>query len=279
MTARCWSCGFSVVRAKKRFGQHFLRHRSIMERIVDALDVAPGALVLEIGPGQGSLTEVLAGRGARVTAIEKDSELVPLLRQRLSQVRVVEGDALKLDWRATAGAAPGEELLVAGNIPYNITSPLLDKALEPPRPLRIVFLVQEEVANRLAAPAGGDAYGALSVGVQAVAKVEKLFRIPAGAFQPRPEVDSALVRLTPLARPLVVDSEVLPLRRLVVGLFGFRRKQLGRGLRELSGWPVERVEMLLRDAALVASARPETIAPEGFLRLLHTLIDAGWTHG
>jgi 16S rRNA (adenine1518-N6/adenine1519-N6)-dimethyltransferase len=265
------------VRAKKRLGQHFLHQRPLLERIVAALDPRSGEQVLEIGAGKGALTEILVERGARVTAIEKDRELVPLLRQRLPEVRVVEGDALELDWREVAGVGPGEPLLVAGNIPYNITSPLLDKALEPPRPVRIVFLVQEEVADRLGAAAGADAYGALSIGVQSVASVEKLFRIPAGAFQPPPEVDSAVIRLTPLLRPLVADSEVLPLRRLVVGLFGFRRKQLVRGLRELTGWPAERVAAVLESVSVAASARPETVAPEAFVRLLRALIDGGWS--
>jgi 16S rRNA (adenine1518-N6/adenine1519-N6)-dimethyltransferase len=269
----------NVVRAKKRLGQHFLRQRPLLEKIVAALDPKPGEQVLEIGPGQGTLTEVLAGRGARVTAIEKDRDLIPLLRERLPEVRVVPGDALELDWRAVTGVQPGEPLLVTGNIPYNITSPLLDKALEPPRPLRIVFLVQEEVADRLGSPPGGKAYGALSIGVQAVAKVEKLFRIPAGAFQPPPEVDSAVVRLIPLANPLIPGALIPQFRRLVVGLFGFRRKQLGRGLRELTGWPAERSEAILRDAELVATLRPEVLPPESFVRLLHALIDAGWSHG
>ncbi|HEV8613578.1 MAG TPA: 16S rRNA (adenine(1518)-N(6)/adenine(1519)-N(6))-dimethyltransferase RsmA [Gemmatimonadales bacterium] len=264
-----------MVRAKKRLGQHFLHHRAILERIADALDPAPGDLVLEIGPGQGALTEALARRGARVTAIEKDRELAPRVRERVPEARVRTGDALELDWRTEAGALPDEPLLVAGNIPYNITSPLLAKALEPPRPARIVFLVQEEVAGRLTAPAGDPAYGALSVGIQAVARVERLFKVPAGAFHPRPKVDSAVVRLTPLAIPLVEDQDVLALRRLVVGLFGFRRKQLVRGLRELTRWPVERVAEVLGRAELAADARPETVPPAGFVRLLAALIDAG----
>jgi len=224
--------------------------------------------VLEIGPGRGALTRVLVERGARVTAIEKDRELAALVEAALPAVRVIAGDALELDWRQAAGADPGEPLLVAGNIPYNITSPLLTKALEPPRPLCIVFLVQEEVADRLAAPAGHSAYGALSVGVQSVARVEKLFRVPGGAFQPRPKVNSAVVRLTPLAEPLVQDRDVAALRRLVVGLFGFRRKQLARGLREYTGWAPERVGEILREAGIEPTARPETLSPETFVRLL-----------
>jgi 16S rRNA (adenine1518-N6/adenine1519-N6)-dimethyltransferase len=267
------------VRARKRFGQHFLHHKAILERIADALRPEACGLILEIGPGHGAFTEVLAQRGARVVAIEKDRDLAPLVEARLPGVRVVVGDALELDWREAAGAAPDEPLLVTGNIPYNITSPLLAKALLPPRPERIVFLVQEEVADRLAADAGGKEYGALTVGVQAVAAVEKLFRVPAGAFHPRPKVDSAAVRLTPLEHPLIPDRDTRALRRLVVGLFGFRRKQLVRGLRELTGWSAERVEQVLGSAELDPAARPEIVAPAGFVRLLGALIDAGWTPG
>jgi 16S rRNA (adenine1518-N6/adenine1519-N6)-dimethyltransferase len=268
-----------VVRARRRFGQHFLPHRAILERIAAALDPAPGALVLEIGPGQGSLTEVLARLGARVTAIEKDRDLAALVAARLPAVQVVTGDALELDWRSAAGAQPGDPLLVAGNIPFNITSPLLAKALEPPRPERIVFLLQEEVAERLAASPGTSEYGALSVGVQAVAQVKKLFKVPAAAFHPKPRVDSAVVRLTPHPTPLIPAADVLAFRRLVVGLFGFRRKQLLRGLRELTRWPTERVAALLAQSGLSPAARPETVPPAGFVRLLAALIDAGWTPG
>jgi len=265
------------VRARKRLGQHFLHHRAILARIADALGPRPGDLVLEIGPGQGALTEALVARGARVVTIEKDRDLAPMLRARLPAVTVVEGDALELDWRETAGAGPADQLLVTGNIPYNITTPLLDRALLPPRPARIVFLVQKEVAERIVAKPGSKTYGALSVGVQAVAHAEKLFGVPAGAFHPPPKVDSAVIRVTPLAQPLVADRDLLRFRRLVVGLFGFRRKQLLRGLRELTGWPTERVSAVLQRADLIAGNRAETVAPRGFQKLLHALIDAGWT--
>ncbi len=267
------------MRPKKRLGQHFLNHRAILERIVDALAPAPGDIVIEIGPGRGTLTEVLAARGARVAAIEKDQDLIPQLRERFPAVRIIPGDALELDWRLAAGLGPEEPILVTGNIPYNITSPLLDRALEPPRPRRIVFLVQKEVAERLTAAPGGKVYGALSVGVQSVAAAEKLFLVPAGAFHPPPAVDSAVVRLTPLALPVVADSLVPSFRRLVVGLFGFRRKQLGRGLREFTRWPPARVVELLRASELDPAARPETLSPREFAALLNCLIDAGWRLG
>lgn len=264
------------MRPRKRFGQHFLNHRAILDRIAEALAPGPGELVLEIGPGKGALTEALAARGARIVAIEKDRDLVPLVRERVPGARIVEGDALTLDWREAAEAGPGEPLLVTGNIPYNITTPLLDRALAPPRPARIVFLVQKEVADRIVAPPGNKVYGALSVGVQSVARIEKLFSVPAGAFVPPPKVDSAVIRLVPLERPLVAETELRAFRALVVGLFGFRRKQLVRGLRELTGWPADRVLAVLSRAGMAATLRPEMAAPADFARLLGVLIDEGW---
>jgi 16S rRNA (adenine1518-N6/adenine1519-N6)-dimethyltransferase len=260
-------------RAKRRLGQHFLSDSRILERIADALGASEQDTVLEIGAGPGGLTGALAERAGRLVAIEKDAELVPALRARFPGVTVVEGDALELDWHALAGAGA----LVAGNIPYNITSPLLDKALVPPRPPRIVFLVQKEVADRVTAEPGGGTYGALTVGVQAVARAERLFVVPAGAFHPRPKVDSAVLRLTPLDPPLVPDPEVPLFRRLVVGIFGFRRKQLGRGIRELTGWPPDRAAAALRRANIDSAARPETLSPAAFVRLLGALVDGGWT--
>ena len=263
---------------KKRLGQHFLSDPRILTRIADALEAGPADTVIEIGPGRGSLTAVLAPRVRRLIAIEKDRELASTLRQRFPGIEVVEGDALALDWAALA-AAPAGEWLVAGNIPYNITSPLIDQALAPPRPRRIVFLVQREVADRVAAPPGGADYGALSVGVQAVAEVERLFTVAAGSFSPPPKVDSALLRLTPLARPLVTDAALRSFRRLVVGLFGFRRKQMLRGLRELTGWPVERAHRVLGAAAIGESRRPQELSPAEFVRLHGELVDEGWAPG
>ena len=259
-------------RAKRRLGQHFLTDPRILQRIADALGATDADTVLEIGAGPGGLTEVLAARAGRLIAIEKDADLVPALRARVPDATVVEADALEADWHALAGP----DALVAGNIPYNITSPLIDKALAPPRPARIVFLVQKEVADRVGAAPGGEAYGALSVGVQAVARAERLFIVPAGAFYPRPKVDSAVLRLTPLAVPIVANEEVEPFRRLVVGLFGFRRKQLGRGLRQLTGWDARRVGAVLALAGIDASARPETVSPAAFAALLRALVDGGW---
>lgn len=261
-----------MARAKRRLGQHFLTDPRLLGRIADALGAGPEDTVVEIGPGHGGLTAALAERAGRVVAIEKDRELVPALREQFPQVTVVETDALEADWHALAGP----RFLVAGNIPYNITSPLIDKALEAPLPERIVFLVQKEVADRVTAAPGTAEYGALGVGVQSVARAERLFTVPAGAFRPRPQVDSAVLRLTPLESRLVPPAAQALFRRLVVALFGFRRKQLGRGLRELTGWPAAAVAMLLERVRLDPAARPEVLAPADFAALLGGLVDAGW---
>src|SRR2546422_1044151 len=148
-------------------------------------------------------------------------------------VTVVEGDSLRLDWHALVSEAthPASRIShpafkVIGNIPYSITSPLIDKALTPPLPARIVFLVQVEVADRIAAPPGSKTYGALSVGAQAVARVERVFTVRAGAFTPPPKVTSAVVRLTPLAQPLVAPEQIAAFRAFVTARFARRRKQL-----------------------------------------------------
>ncbi len=260
-------------RPKRRLGQHFLHDPRILNRLAEAVGATAGDTVLEIGPGPGGLTEALMRVAGRVVAIEKDAELIPALRERVPGAVIVEGDALKLDWVALGGGPGG---LVTGNIPYNITSPLLDKALTPPRPRRIVFLVQKEVARRVGAAPGTKDYGALTVGIQAVAKPEVLFTVPAGAFHPVPKVDSAALRLEPLRTPLVDDDQVRSFRVAVVGLFGFRRKQLVRAVRELTGWDATAATGAVLGAGLEPTVRPEVLSPEEFLRLHAGLVDGGW---
>ena len=265
----------------KRLGQHFLTDRNILQRIVDALDPAPGDVVLEIGPGKGSLTEQLLARGLRVIAIEKDRRLTADLRLRiadcgLGRANVVEGDALRLDWHTLfettlanpQSAIANPQLKIVGNIPYNITTPLLDKALTPPLPACVVFLVQKEVADRLTARPGSKVYGALSVGVQAQCRVARLFAVPAGAFAPRPRVTSALVRLTPLTEPVVAPGEVSAFRAFVTACFTRRRKQLRNVVMGVTGRSAPVVTAGLDALGLDPAARPETLAPAEFARLL-----------
>ncbi|MGH7608311.1 MAG: 16S rRNA (adenine(1518)-N(6)/adenine(1519)-N(6))-dimethyltransferase RsmA [Gemmatimonadales bacterium] len=263
-------------RPRRRLGQHFLADPAILARIADALDPVPGETVLEIGPGRGSLTDVLLGRGVTVIAMEKDRALAAALGVRRAawgayQLSVVQGDALQQDWHALVDArvdAPhaarrAPHFKIIGNIPYNITSPLIEKALTPPLPERVVFLVQREVAERIAASPGSKTYGALSVGVQATCRVELLFTVAPGAFRPPPRVRSALLRLTPLAEPLVAGAEVAALRRFVTACFSRRRKQL-RNVVPGGGLTAADLEALGFDP----TARPETLPPAAFVRLL-----------
>ena len=265
----------------RRLGQHFLTDRNILQRIVDALEPAPDDVVLEIGPGRGSLTELLAPRVQSVIAVEKDRRLAHDLRLRiadcgLDEVEIVQGDALRLDWHSLVSPHPANpqsaianpQFKIVGNIPYAITSPLIDKALTPPLPARIVFLVQAEVADRISAAPGSKAYGALSVGVQAVCRAEKLFTVRPGAFTPPPSVTSALMRLTPLADPVVAPAELAAFRVFVTACFTRRRKQLRNVVMAATGRSAAVVHDGLLALALDPAARAETLAPPAFARLL-----------
>jgi len=245
-----------------RLGQHFLFDPGILRRIADAALPAPVPCVLEIGPGKGPLTRELAARAAQVVAIEADRRLAETLRATppAPNVTIVAGDALTVPWPAAD--------VVCGNIPYQITSPLIARALTPPRPLRIVFLVQREVADRLAAPPGDRAYGALSAAVQLVADVERLFTVRAGAFRPPPKVESAVVRITPRpATEVPPPEEEERARRLIQALFQRRRQQLQRSVREVSGFSADAVTALLQRLGIAPAMRPEELAPSLFLAL------------
>ncbi|MGH7712468.1 MAG: 16S rRNA (adenine(1518)-N(6)/adenine(1519)-N(6))-dimethyltransferase RsmA [Gemmatimonadaceae bacterium] len=255
-------------RPRKRLGQHFLNDRRILARIVDTLDPQPNETVIEIGPGQGTLTELLAPRSSQLVAIELDRDLAGLLRERYASrpsVEIVEGDVLDMP---LAELSAGRPWSVTGNVPYYITTPILFHALASPRPRHIVFLVQREVGDRLAARPGSEAYGALSVNAQALALVSLHGRVPAGAFQPPPAVDSVIVRLTPLALPLVSAQEEAPFKTLVQGAFSLRRKQMIRVVRTLYDTEPERADRLLQSIAIAPNARPEVLPPQSFVDLL-----------
>jgi 16S rRNA (adenine1518-N6/adenine1519-N6)-dimethyltransferase len=252
---------------RKSLGQHFLTDRRILGRIADALQLKGGETVLEIGPGRGALTDILAERAGRLIAIEYDRALAELLRQRYvkrGHVLIAEADVLEV---SLGELAAGPYVLV-GNVPYYITTPILFHALAPPRAERSVYLVQKEVADRLSASPGTKEYGALTVNVAAVARAETLFKVPAGAFSPPPKVDSAVVRITPLATPLVTPGEERPLRTLVQNAFGMRRKQMRRVVRSLYAFDVAAADDVLARAGIEPEVRPETLSAQQFVGLL-----------
>jgi 16S rRNA (adenine1518-N6/adenine1519-N6)-dimethyltransferase len=182
--------------------------------------------------------------------------------------RIVLGDALEIDWHAHLPHRAEEgSYKVVGNIPYSITTPLIDKALAEPLPSVITFLMQKEVGERLEAAPGSKTYGALSVGVQSVVSVERLFAVRPGSFRPPPKVDSVVVRLKPLAKPLTVSGERGPFRRFVTGLFGQRRKQLARALRTVTGKATADISRVLDELGLDRETRAEVLTPEDFVDL------------
>ena len=257
----------SYPKPRKWLGQHFLTDPRILGRIADVLAITKADTVVEIGPGRGALTEQLVARAKRVVAIEIDRDLAKLLREKYAgdeRVTVIENDVLDVN----LGEVAGGPYLVAGNVPYNITTPILFHALEFPRAARAVYLVQREVAERVVAAPASENYGALSANLQALASAELVFKVAAGAFTPPPKVESAVLRITPRADPLVSADEEAPFRAMVVGAFGFRRKQMQRVVRELWGLGAVEAAEILERAEIEPTARPEVLTPLDFARLL-----------
>jgi 16S rRNA (adenine1518-N6/adenine1519-N6)-dimethyltransferase len=210
--------------AKKRFGQHFLVDGSVIERIVAEIDPRPGQVLVEIGPGRGALTTPLLARCERMTVIELDRELAARLR-RVAGLEVVEADVLDVDFQRLPGVAPTAKLRVVGNLPYNISTPILFHLLDAAE--RIVdqhFMLQKEVVARMAAAPGGKDFGRLTVMLQWRYDIEPLLDVPAEAFEPPPRVESAVLRMTPRSAPAAIDPALL--RELVTVAFSQRRKLL-----------------------------------------------------
>jgi 16S rRNA (adenine1518-N6/adenine1519-N6)-dimethyltransferase len=257
-------------RPKKSLGQNFLTDTNYQRKIVDAVRLEPGDTLLEIGPGRGAMTTHLVQRAERFVGVELDDALAPALQERfahLDHVQIVHGDFMDFDPMSVCDDAA--RLVVVGNIPYNITTPILFKLLKRPRPRELLLMVQREVANRIVAAPGVRAYGALAVGVQIVAEASLVLEVPAKAFRPVPKVDSSVVRVIPLRpEPLstVVERRV---RTLTRAAFQWRRKQLQKILRDhpdLGLSPAALAELADR-TGWDLSRRPETFSPGEFIRL------------
>ena len=263
------------VRAKKSLGQNFLVDPNLQRKIVAAVEATSDDRVVEIGPGQGALTQHLMESVGHLTLIELDDGLVERLRPQVDArpgTELIHQDVLTVDLPQRIKGWEG--VRVVGNIPYNITTPILFHLLERPRPRSIVLMVQREVADRIVAAPGSKEYGALAVGVQSVAKAEFLFGVPSRAFRPVPRVESAVVRITPFDPPPLSLAEELSLRTLTRAVFQWRRKQLQKTLREhpdLGPLPREVVDRIGVDMDLDLTRRPETLSPERLMELARAI--------
>jgi 16S rRNA (adenine1518-N6/adenine1519-N6)-dimethyltransferase len=245
------------LRPSKALGQNFLADRNMAQHIVRLAGVSAGDHVVEVGPGLGSLTIALAEAGTRVLAVELDKHLLPALAETLAgrDVEVVPGDAMTMDWSDLLAGA--DRWAMVANLPYNVATPVVVRALETaPMIDRFLVMVQREVGERLAAGPGDAAYGAVSVKVGYYAEASVVGTVPASVFVPKPNVESALVRLTRRAAPPVTVPDVDALFALVRAGFATRRKTLRNALTAVLG---DRAEATLTAAGIDPKARAETL--------------------
>ncbi len=259
---------------RKRFGQHFLHDRAIIDRIVAAIDPRPGEHVVEIGPGRGAVTFALLAKLPHLDAIEIDRDLAARLAadpRAAGKLALHVGDALRTDFNAIRGA--GAPLRIVGNLPYNISTPLLFRLIDQRRSILDVHaMLQKEVVDRITATADDRAYGRLTVMLAAFAGAERLFDVGPGAFQPPPRVWSSVLRLRTSESPRFEIGDPSAFGRVVAAAFSHRRKTLRNALRGL----LEPAE--IEDCGIDPGARPATLAPERFGQLalrLHAREHAG----
>ncbi|KAF1686527.1 16S rRNA (adenine(1518)-N(6)/adenine(1519)-N(6))-dimethyltransferase [Pseudoxanthomonas broegbernensis] len=247
---------------KKSLGQHFLHERAYIERIVQAVDPRPGDALVEIGPGQGAITLPLLRRHGALTVIEFDRDLIaPLMAMAdgVGELRIVHRDVLQVDFTALAA---GASLRLVGNLPYNISSPILFHALDHAAAISdMVFMLQKEVVDRMGAAPGSKVYGRLSVMLQAYCRVQPLFVVPPGAFRPPPKVDSAVVRLLPRDPATLGIDDRARFAQVVRAAFGQRRKTLHNALKEVCD------AAQFEAAGVSPDARAEQIEVAAFIRL------------
>jgi 16S rRNA (adenine1518-N6/adenine1519-N6)-dimethyltransferase len=250
-------------RPRKRFGQHFLHDPHVIGKIIGAVAPKPGETLVEIGPGLGAITLPLLEQAGSLTAVELDRDVIPLLEAAAApkgNLRIVQGDALEV---ALAPLAPaGGKLRLVGNLPYNVSTPLLFHFLEQADCVQDMhFMLQKEVVQRMAAKPGGKEYGRLTVMLASRCKVEPLFNIGPGAFRPPPKVDSAFVRLIPYTTPPFTIADRTRYAMVVTQAFSHRRKTLKNAVAGL----VDEADIIA--AGLDPKARPETLSAADFARL------------
>ncbi len=266
-------------RPKKSLGQNFLIDPNLQRKIVESLSLRPEDEVLEIGPGRGALTAHLIGRCRSLTLVELDRDLAEGLESEYGSrpgVRVITGNIL--DHHPGSLTSTVSDLKVVGNIPYNITSPILFFLLSPPRPQEILLMVQKEVGDRILAVPGTSAFGALTVGVQCVARVERVLKVPPTAFRPRPAVESVVLRITPLRPCPLEPGEEEAVRNLTRLAFQQRRKQFQTILRSRSGLALSQEGVMEVETAtgFDLRRRPETFSPSEFVKISRVLTELGY---
>ncbi|MFA7267773.1 MAG: 16S rRNA (adenine(1518)-N(6)/adenine(1519)-N(6))-dimethyltransferase RsmA [Sterolibacterium sp.] len=252
--------------ARKRFGQNFLVSPGVVAQIVSAIAPQPGDNLVEIGPGLGALTVPLLDRLERLHVVEIDRDLIARLRERFMPERLIihEGDALKFDFASLATGAKG--LRIIGNLPYNISTPLLFHLAGYADQVRDMhFMLQKEVVDRMVSAPGGPEYGRLSVMLQYRYAMERLFLVPPDAFDPAPKVSSAIVRMTPLPASALAANDSALFARVVTAAFGQRRKMLRNTLRELIGTTE------LAALGIQPTARAEELGVADYVRISNAL--------
>jgi 16S rRNA (adenine1518-N6/adenine1519-N6)-dimethyltransferase len=259
-------------RPRKALGQNFLNDHNIIRKILAASDLKPTDRVLEVGPGRGALTELLAERAGQLVAVEFDRDLAALLRERFAgqdQVTIHEQDILKVDFEQLLG---NDSYKVVANLPYNISTPVLFRFLEErQRFSRLVVMLQKEVGERLAAPPDCSDYGILTVLFRQWFEVRREFLVAPGCFFPPPKVDSVVISLTPLAASRVVVGNQLLFERLVKAAFAMRRKTLWNCLKSSELADAGQLEQVLASCAIDGRRRGETLDIEEFALLARTL--------
>jgi 16S rRNA (adenine1518-N6/adenine1519-N6)-dimethyltransferase len=252
----------NTIRAKKSLGQNFLKDPNYLKKIVDAAQVGPEDLVLEIGPGLGHLTRVLASRVRKVLALELDERLVPLLRREFSMllnVEIVQANAIDYPYEALS-----DRWKVVANLPYNISTPIIQKLVAcRDKFATLTLMLQQEVAERIASLPGGREYGYLSVLVQLYAEPKIEFTVPPGAFAPKPAVNSAVITLTIRERPAVAVLDENFFTRVVKAAFSQRRKTLRNALKQLD-IPAEKMAVVLNKTGVDLNRRAETLTVREF---------------
>jgi len=256
-------------RPKKRFGQNFLRDRTVVDRILGAADLRKTDQVLEIGPGLGALTDRMLPLVDQLHVMEVDRDLIDGLNARqVPNLTVHAGDALRMDWDAVLGAGP---VKLVANLPYNISSQVLFKILDHRQLFsRAVLMFQKEVGDRICAPPDCRDYGILSVFCQLWFDVRRVVIVPPGAFYPPPKVTSAVLAFLPLAQPRVPVSDEAFFRRVVKGAFAQRRKTLRNTLLS-AGFGFDGLEQVMADIGIDSGRRGETLDLAEFARLANAL--------